>query len=585
MASANTPDPPNPIDILDIRRVFGYGNNRSPGDDLNDYHGVSYYETFYPYRAGKFNSTADTPLSFNDFYSKTSEDPVIPGKYEDYTPGGPKSVTIPPFRNFIILDIWGAGGGGGAGDHDTTPATASSGTSSYITTKIGADEFTITSNGGGGGTGGYRYGNQSGSGGGGGTYASTGTVIGTFKDRINGNSGNGADAGSGSGGRGGNSPYYTFLTKTYEMFLADNPSISLSTFNTVLPYYTSNTQRTFTSSGTTIKYYSLYRKPDYSGLRYWCLQYQSDPINFTKNFYYGIGTSDNQYYDYKYSRGVRPALLDNGSYSDFIDVNIVGGNGGSAGVVNDGGRGGAPGAGGGGGGYSDFQSGKNANPNRAAGGGGGSGAYQRLYLTRAQVTPGTRIVYGVGAGGARATGNLGSGGVGASGGFRLFYDKHDKPEITYKKLLVSDWEYHFAGCYGVGWNDLYLYVSSSAFSLGSKSVGSAGGIMLSVTGAAADYTVASPGYDGYWKPSGHTAVPDPNYIYGSNVMLNGTPFQDYTSPWWSAYRAGRDNTCFRIITNWNDATGILSITVECSGKGGASNSLQTVGVIKPTITW
>lgn len=583
MASANTPDPPNPIDILDIRRVFGNGNNQTPGDDLNDYHGVAYYETVYPYRAGKFNSTANTPLSFNDFYSKSAIDPVVPGKYEDYTAGGPRYITVPPFRNFIILDIWGAGGGGGAGDHDNVPSTASSGTASYFATKIGANSFTVTSSGGAGGTGGYRYGNQNGSGGGAGTYANTGAVTGTFKNRTNGNSGDNADAGNGAGGRGANSPYYSGLTKTYEMFLADNPSISLSTFNTVLSYYNTAIPRTFVNSGVTIKYYSLNRKPDYDGLRYWCLQYQSDVINFTKNFYYGIGTSDNQYLDYKYSRAPRPTLLDNGSSSDFIDNNITGGNGGTASTNSNGGRGGAPGAGGGGGGYSDFQSGKNANPDRAAGGGGGSGAYQRLYLTRAEITPGTKITYGVGAGGAGATGNHGNGGPGSAGGFRLFYDSHDRPEITYKKLLVSLWEYQFAGCY-IGWNDLYLHISSNAFTIDGKTTGTAGGIILSVTGVAADFGVATPGYAGYWKSSGHTTAPA-NYYYNSSIVLNGSPFQNYTSPWWSAYKAGRDNTAFRVITNWNEPAGILTITVQGSGKGGSSISLQTINTVTPAISW
>jgi hypothetical protein len=423
MASANTPDPPNPIDILDIRRVFGNGNNQTPGDDLNDYHGVAYFETFYPYRAAKFSSS-NNPLSFDDFYSKTSVDPAIPGSFEDYTPGS-RTFKIPPFRVNVVVELWGAGGGGSGGNHDYTPASGASGGSSSMVVSKNNGNFNATVTGGGGGTGGYRYGNQNGSGGGGGTVSQSGNTSGCVVISSNGNSGSNGDAGNGVGGDGANSPYYTTLTKTYEMFLADNPSISLSTFNTVLSYYATATPRTFVNSGTTIKYYSLNRKPDYSGLRYWCLQYQSDAANFTKNFYYGIGTSDNQYLDFKYSRAPRPTLLTNGTSSDFIDTSIKGGTGGAAaGPGNQrGGNGSVPGAGGGGGGYSDFQSGKNANPNRSAGGGGGSGSYVKITVPRSLIPPGMILSYTLGAGGAGLTQSggaaQGQGGNGAAGGIRI----------------------------------------------------------------------------------------------------------------------------------------------------------------------
>ena len=45
MPSANTPTRGEPISILDVRRVFGYGNNTVPGDDLSDYYGIPYYDT------------------------------------------------------------------------------------------------------------------------------------------------------------------------------------------------------------------------------------------------------------------------------------------------------------------------------------------------------------------------------------------------------------------------------------------------------------------------------------------------------------------------------------------------------------
>lgn len=477
--SANTPDPPNPISINDVKRVFGKGQDKFKNDDLNDFHGIAYWDTFYPYKKGKFEPTFDTQLSLQDFYSKTSEDPVIPGKLEDYTPGGPKAIDVPVFRNFIVIDVWGAGGGGGAGDHDGTPAPGGTGGASSFGGTIGGSTFTVTSNGGAGATGGYRYGNQNGSGGGGGTFANTGTVVGTFVNRQNGNSGAGGDAGAGRGGNGGASP----------------------------------------SGGA-------------GGLR-------------------------------------------GGSKEPTKTIHGKPGN--------------APGGGGGGGGSSDFQSGKNANPNRAAGGGGGGGAYQRLYITRAQITPGTKLIYTIGAGGSGTVvpnnRSLGNGAAGSSGGFRLFYDKTDAPLINYQKILISDWAYHFGGCFGAGYNDLYLHIASSAFTVHGKTTGAAGGIMLTVTGAAADYTVASPGYAGRWSPAGHTSVADPNYYYNSNIMLNGSPFQDFTSPWWSSYAAGRDNMAFRIITNWDDSRGILEITIEGDCKGGRNKAYQIGDPIFPTIGW
>jgi hypothetical protein len=479
MASANTPTRGEPISLLDVRRVFGYGNNTIPGDDLSDYYDIPYYDTRAStfYAKGKFQSSGEIDLE--DFYDKSSVDPITPGKFEDYDPGGPRYVTLPAFRNFVVIDVWGAGGGGGAGDHDGMPAAAASGGASYIQTKIGANTFIITSNGGGGGLGGYRYGDQSGAGGGGGSFSNTGVVVGTFKARTAGTSGQGGNAGEGRGGNGGSAP-----------------------------------------------------EGGDGGARGGSREGPNNPIN--------------------------------------------------------GKPGGAPGGGGGGGGSSDFQSGKNANPNRAAGGGGGSGAYQRLYLTRAQITPGTQVIYSVGAGGAGRTvppgRSLGNGAAGGAGGFRLYTDKTDEASINYSKIVISEWEYQFAGCY-IGWNDLVLYISSSPFTVGGVTTGSSGGIALSVTGAAADYGVANPGFAGQWKPSGHTVVANTSYIYKSNIMLNGSPLQDYTSPWWSAYSAGRDNTSFRIITNWNSVSGTYSVSVEASGKGGDSTSRQLVKTITPTLTW
>lgn len=477
--SANTPDPPNPISFNDVKRVFGKGLDLRKHDDLNDFHGVGYWDTTYPYAAGKFNATLETQLSLQDFYSKSAIDPVVPGKLEDYQPGGPRYVEVPPFRKFVVIDLWGAGGGGGAGDHDGTPPPGGNGGASTFSITIGGGTFSLTSNGGGGGTGGYRYGNQNGSGGGGGGTTSSGTIIGNRFYNIGGSSGSGGDAGNGRGGNGGSAPY----------------------------------------GGA-------------GGPRGGSREGSGNPIDGKPGF--------------------------------------------------------IPGGGGGGGGSSDFQSGKNANPNRAAGGGGGSGSYQRLYLTRSQITPKTRIVYSVGAGGAGSivprNRSLGNGGSGASGGFRLFYDRTETPIINYQKILINDWAYHFGGCFGAGYNDLTLHVSTSIFTINGRQVSTIGGIILSVTGAAADYTVASPGYAGRWSSAGHTSVTDPNYYYNSGVMLADTPFQNHTSGWWSAYAAGRDNMAFRTIAQWDGTRGILSVTVQGDCKGGKHRAYD-IATVYPTISW
>lgn len=200
--SANTPDPGQPISINDVKRVFGRGLGKTPGDDLNDFHGVSYWSTTYPFAAGKFNATLETQLSLEDFYSKTSVDPVQPGTFIDYSAGANKTFTIPVFRREISVAIWGAGGGAGAADHDSVkPAGGAGGTSTIV---VGTS--TLTATGGGGGTSGYRYGNQNGSGGGGGVASNTGAFNVKTIVKTNGKSGGNGDAGNGRGANGGSAP-------------------------------------------------------------------------------------------------------------------------------------------------------------------------------------------------------------------------------------------------------------------------------------------------------------------------------------------------------------------------------------------
>jgi len=202
---ADTPSSGN-ISIIDIRTVFGYGNNQTPGDDLNDYHGVAYFDTFYPFNRGKFNTTINGSLSFSDFYSKTNIDPAPAGSTLITTPGS-STFTVPVFRNTFSVEVWGAGGGGGAGHHDYTPPSGAGGGSSSIQVPKIDGAYLATATGGGGGGSGYRYGNQNGGGGGGGTTSQSGVTTGCTITALNGNGGAGGDAGNGRGGAGGSAPY------------------------------------------------------------------------------------------------------------------------------------------------------------------------------------------------------------------------------------------------------------------------------------------------------------------------------------------------------------------------------------------
>ena len=467
LPNANTPDPPDPISLEEIYKVFGPGLDDNKGYDLFDYRGLQYWETFFPFRKDKFSSNTESEISIEDFYSKTSSDPVSPGWYLDFDVTADKSIKCPPFRRKIKFEIWGAGGGGGAGDHDATPATAARGANSSITyTLTTGTTLTANAGGGGGGTGGYRYGDQNGSGGGGG--------IGTT---VVGQSGSNGNAGGGKGGNGGS---------------ANTGSLA---FN-----------------------------PAYAG--------------------YGAG-------------GVG-------------DTNKNG----TAGVQ--------PGGGGGGGGSSDFQSGKNANPNRAAGGGGGSGGYSKIILTRSQLAPQSPISYKIGAGGLGATGNLGNGGRGAAGGIRVSWD-YDPADTTTTDILISQWKYPFEEWENVGWNDLYLTVGTSKFTRGSLAsgiitTGNDGGIILWLTGAKCGTSIL-----GGFQTSGHKAYGNPaGSIAAAKLMLDGNPLYvnklnldrrlSYKSKNWEDFfkaQKGDDKLSFKIETGFDGTT--FFIKVYGNGKGGKGN--------------
>jgi hypothetical protein len=491
---ANTPSTGNPISTADIKRVFGDGLGLTPGTDLNDYHGISYWETSYPFRQGKFNATLETQLTLQDFYGKSSGDPVIPGFTQDFDPGGPRIIPVPPFRRRLRIEIWGAGGGGGAGDHDTTPATAAAGGTSTVTYRDQNDTaYTITSNGGGGGGGGYRYGNQNGGGGGGGTASNTAGAVGVIT-KVNGGSGAGGNAGDGRGGNAGS---------------ANNGSFSVKTDGVL----------------------------------------------------YGVG--------------------------------------GAGGRVRDGFPGTPPGGGGGGGGSSDFQTGKNANPNRAAGGGGGAGAYAKVELTRNQVRTGSNISYTIGTGGNGASGNLGKGAKGASGGFRLSYD-YDPAAIAEQRILLSKWDNSFDGAQGTGWNDLVMVISTSQINYAgivtknerTDKPNQSGGIILSVTGVSVEGKMVGNMQTNGYKTPAPGAAPFP--VYSALLMYEKDPlFKDKdqlkprkeSSGWKTMFNNGSAKLEFKVDSEFDGTVLIVKVYGKTKTKFGGSGNDVLIAEIKPTISY
>ncbi len=90
------------ISMSDINANFGRGT------DLNAYRNTIWYQpaslTF-----GYFNSGT---ISMSDFYNKQGTDPAGSGA-SDYTSPGTYFFVVPLFRNFLQIQVWGAGGAGG----------------------------------------------------------------------------------------------------------------------------------------------------------------------------------------------------------------------------------------------------------------------------------------------------------------------------------------------------------------------------------------------------------------------------------------------------------------------------------------
>ena len=149
------------------------------------------------------------------------------------------------------------------------------------------------------------------------------------------------------------------------------------------------------------------------------------------------------------------------------------------------------------------------------------------------------------------------------------------PQVPTTTFLVSNYAYHFGGCYGTGYNDLYCEIDPT------------NGIRLSITGAAADYTVADPGYAGQWSPNGHTTVTNPSTtgIYTQKTMCPAANFfaATYDSGWISFYAEGRDNLAFKVKSSWNGTTYTINVYGDCKG-GGNGGSLISGPIAIPVTT-
>jgi len=149
------------------------------------------------------------------------------------------------------------------------------------------------------------------------------------------------------------------------------------------------------------------------------------------------------------------------------------------------------------------------------------------------------------------------------------------PQVPTISFIISPYSYHFGGCYGTGWNDLYCEIDPT------------NGLYFSINGAAADYTVASPGYTGYWSPNGHTTVANPTTVSGvmKHQMVSAANFfaASHDSGWISFYSAGRDNLAFRAVTTWDGTTYTVKCYGDCKGGGNGGQLVLTQTVSIPTI--
>lgn len=163
-----------PISMDDINNEFGLGRN------LNSYRGVQWFRD--DNSQGTFGTSS---ISMNEFYSKRSTSPVVPGS-ANYTTAGTFTFTV-PVHNTLIVELWG-GGAGGSGTTRSQVFSSAAGASTW-------DGGVLVANGGSGsatGTGGTASGGD------------TNTTGGTGESRPNGSATGGGAGGAGAnGGAGG----------------------------------------------------------------------------------------------------------------------------------------------------------------------------------------------------------------------------------------------------------------------------------------------------------------------------------------------------------------------------------------------
>ena len=108
-----------PISIGVINQNFGRGTN------LNAYRNTIWYQpnslTFGYFSGGAIN--------LSDFYNKQPNDPAGSGA-ADFNSPGTYYWTVPLFRNFIQIQVWGGGGAGGP--YDRNGGYAPAGGNSYV---------------------------------------------------------------------------------------------------------------------------------------------------------------------------------------------------------------------------------------------------------------------------------------------------------------------------------------------------------------------------------------------------------------------------------------------------------------------
>ena len=363
MTYPKTPDSGSPISLNDIHRVFGKGNEPgSNGFELDNYNNIPYWDSFFPYNPGVFPSSQ---LQLSDFYSKHALDPIIPGVFNDNTPGTNKTFIVQPFRTFLLVEMWGAGGGGGGGGYNfSLPGV--SGTSSILSGFMEAGGGTR-------GTSGVRRGNQNGQPGVGGTATFYSVPSGATTSSVSRTATSvtvitkvwNADTSffppdENTGIRSSSGPYQEGMGPLYN-FIPDPNSFNSG-------------ERVFVRDDTTV---------DSNGF------YTAYLLSQTTTTTTVTGTMDGKFGNVGAGQGAE------GGNAPF----------GGAGGLRGGSRlpqgtkgspGNTPGGGGGSGGYSDFS----RSPSRAVGGSGGAGAYASIRFRRPNLSYGQILTYTVGAGGA-----------------------------------------------------------------------------------------------------------------------------------------------------------------------------------------